>query len=294
MKANAREIRAALLVAQSGRTPLGINKTLQRFALDGIGRVEGKQYIASVKDRERIKQWLASQGIDWRSAPETLFEGTREDVSGRGINEKNARLQTGANRVLVRPVGPGVVLNGAPLPLIPATDAFYSIGLSAIHTLEAQAILLVENSRAFHRICDYAFKTDVQGWLAVYRGDPANPNGHPMALSLCQAYGITLIAFCDYDPAGIRIGLDCQAEQCLLPDLDSLSRLAGSAEDFQTQHEQWISVRKKLGADGSLRPWLAFLNRARAGYTQERMLSHGVPLKLVSTRLMKGTTDDPE
>src|SRR5690554_345365 len=167
MRSNSREIKTALSIVQQNIPSLRANKTLRHFADIGFGRIIGRNYVIDRQGREGLKQWLGTQGVDWQSPIGGLFEGSREEVASRSLNEKNARLLTGQGRLLISALGDGIKINGRPLPLLPVNDAFVSVGPEAVEEVTAQAIVLVENSRAFHRMRDFQHQSDLTGHLAV-------------------------------------------------------------------------------------------------------------------------------
>lgn len=266
MKRSAQKIRIALSIAQKGNSRMRLNKTLQEFADEGIGQVIGREYIADHAARLAIRQWLEAQDIDWRASAHTLFEGPREDVSRGGVNEKNAKLPTNHGRIQITIMSSGVRMNGQAIQPFPLDDSFISINPEAIEDLAADYILLVENHRAFIRIRDFLFHENLTRTLAIYRGDTKDHlHGESWARKFKERFDIKLITFPDFDAGGLHIALGARSDGLLLPEIEAVRTLRGSSEDYQTQFNQWVHVKKNQRLVDVAAPWLNLYGDKKKG-----------------------------
>ncbi len=285
MKPDRNVIQQALKVAQSYEPEYPATKGLRDLASRGMGEIVANRYRVTRGNRKDIREWLGHQDIDWRM-PAGGFSGDKIAAAGLAVNEKLGRPEGSTARVWVTALGEDVRLNGQTLPII--DGAYVSIAMNSMTDLQAAMVVLVENKAAFTGL--YRVQGDFQrrGVLGVYRGDPTIPHGQLWARLVCTQYDIPLAAYCDFDPAGLDIALTSGARMALLPDLDALSELEGSPEDFRNQHIQWQRLRA-LGDTHPLGRHADHLGKTTHGFTQERLIAHGITHQWLS--LDQGVSD---
>jgi len=276
-----RVIQAALTVVKPGPQTYPANASRKELAVLGYGKIVGRQYLITRDDREKLRTWLAREGISWDLPAAAYGTGHREDTAAQSIHEKHAHRTAQGKRVLLQPLATGIFINGQEIPVLSLQDACLSVSPDAITTLDADALLVVENSRAFHRLRDQRLTDSHNRWLAVYRGDPQHASGQTWARDIAQRQQVRLFAYTDFDPAGMIIALGMEAEQMLLPNLEDMAGLAGSEPDFDRQQTQWTQLQSSVPANSALAPWVDHLRKHKAGFTQERMLAAGVALETV-------------
>lgn len=276
-----RVIQAALVVAQSAKRNFPINRSRESLASQGYGKLVGREYLITPAERDRLKTWLEREGVPCDTPPNQYGTGHREEAAAHSLHEKHAERGTHDKRVLVQALGPGVRVNGQEIPVLPLEDACLSIAGDSVRTLEGGALVVVENSRAFHRFRDLRLAVAPHRWLAIYRGDTQHGSGQSWAQAMAHKYRLQLYAYPDFDPAGLAIALDMGAEQVLLPDLDELADFPGSDADFDRQQDQWSRVQNVVAPGSVLAQWVDFLAKRKAGFTQERLLAAGKTLELV-------------
>lgn len=285
MKTTRREVQQALRIAQSYDPSFKVNQTLKDLAARGFGHVSGQDYKISREERRNLKQWLQRQGISWQ-IPWSSFDGDRVQTAEMAVNEKLARTGAQDGRVLIATWGGGALLNGQPVP--EWTGGYVSAVADSLETVECDRIVLVENLAAFTALHRLVGAFENQRLLAVYRGDPSRSSGQSWARDIADRTGIPLAAFVDFDPAGLAIALQVQAESILLPELSALDSVQGSAEDFTNQNIQWEWLRN-TDAGPAFRDCLTALAARRQGFTQERMIGLGIPHNWVE--LNRGAQD---
>jgi len=273
MKPSRSLVKQALKVAQSPRQEFRLNKALAQLSEQGFGTCFGRSYQIDRVARKALRDWLAAGGIAW-TTPLSALDGDRIDVSRFVTNEKVATQTTAAKRVLVAPMGPEVQINGHPLPVI--EGAFISMAIGDIVTVDARQLLIIENKAAFERMAALSGDFDRLGVLAVYRSDPQNPHGQQWAQQAASWNNIPLAACMDFDPAGLSMGISSGAQRLLVPKLEDLMHLDGSQDDFRNQHIDWLRLRPLADNPHTLTHWVRFLRDRRAGFTQERLISHAV------------------
>ncbi|MEH6708577.1 MAG: hypothetical protein V7667_11455 [Alloalcanivorax venustensis] len=282
-----RVIQAALTVAQSAKREHKANRSHEVLANKGYGRVVGREYVVTPAERDMLQTWLKREGVPWDTPPEYYGTGHREEVAAHSLHEKHASRSTHDKRVLVQALSPGVRVNGHELPVLPVENACLSLSSDSIRSLEAGALVVIENSRAFHRFRNQPLAVEPHRWLAVYRGDTQHASGQSWAQAMAQRHRLRLYAYPDFDPAGLAIALDLGAEKILLPDIDELADFPGSEADFDRQQDQWTRVQNTVTPGSVLAQRVDFLGERKAGFTQERLLAAGKTLELVAIERLK-------
>jgi hypothetical protein len=276
MKPSRREIQQALKVVQSASSTFTVNQTLKELQQRGFGHCVGKEYRIERQQKRMLKEWLGQQGINWQTSW-AAFSGDRVQTAASAIDEKLSKSTDEGKRILIGAWGCPAI-NGEQLPQLPG--GYLSMPQEAITSIECDYLVLIENYPAFTRLSEASGHFKGLHLLAVYRGDPERPNGQVWAREMAGRTGIPLAAYADFDPAGLCIAFQSGAQHLILPELDSLSGIRGSAVDFTNQHIQWEHLRNMV-MPASMLPYIQFLERRREGFTQERQIAQHADLKLV-------------
>ncbi|GBO90449.1 DUF7281 domain-containing protein [Marinobacter salsuginis] len=283
MKPSRREIQQALKVVQSASSNFTVNQTLKELQQRGFGYCVGKEYRIERLQKRLLKDWLRQHGINWQT-PWSAFSGDRVQTAASAIDEKLSKRTDEGKRILMGALGCPAI-NGQQIPQLPG--GYLSMPQEAITWIECDYLVLVENYPAFTRLSETSGHFKGLRLLAVYRGDPERPNGQVWAREMAGRTGIPLAAYADFDPAGLCIAFQSGAQHLILPELESLSVVQGSAEDFTNQHIQWEHLRNMV-MPASLQPYFRFLEQRREGFTQERQIAQHTTLKLVSMAPARG------
>jgi len=268
----------ALKLAQSSNKAIPVNVSLRELADRGFGRITGRNLNFTTADRRAVRNWLESQGIDWKTSP-SAFNNDRMGAAELAVDEKLGLAAPNEQRVLMSAMGPDVLINGQPLPVI--HGAVIDLPAAQIHSLSARYLLLVENKAAFQNMHRIAGHFEKEGVLAIYRGDCKASHAQRWARQAADVHEINLATYMDFDPAGIDMGLAAHASAVLVPDIHSLEELKGNSADFRNQHIQWQHLRQDDQTPAALEAWLAYLARRQQGFTQERMIAHSIPHQLI-------------
>lgn len=273
MKPTRRDIQQALKVAQSSSLRFRANQSLAALSGRGFGHVTNDEFRISRGERRRLKQWLSQQGITWQT-PWSTFDGDRLQTAEAAINEKLAKAGATESRILVATWGGGPLINKQRVP--DWEGGYVSATTASLSAIECDCVLIVENFAAFTALHKVTGDLGRKRILAVYRGDPERSSGLSWARDIAGRAGIPLVAYVDFDPAGLAIALQVGAEAVLLPRLSALDTVQGSGEDFTNQHIQWEQL-KKMAVGPDLQPYITEMETRRQGFTQERMIGLKVP-----------------
>lgn len=201
------------VVQQPAPVRLRPGKTLAAFARDyNLGRARGAQLEFSAADQQQIRGLLqARAGIDAdRVTPQSWLGLSRAESLGLGADEKLSRAPVRRDRVAVKPLpGRPLHLDGEALRLPPRChielDGRRCAGLIGPGH---ERVLLIENWEAFDALDALRLDLSAAGAdaLVVWRGGGEGCRSDH-ALALLAALGRPVLAFVDYDPAGLLIAL---------------------------------------------------------------------------------------
>ena len=286
-----RYVEACLKVAKSGSKSSHATKTHIRIAENGFGQIVGNKFLVTATQKEGIKAFLTNMGIDWRQT------FNREEITSRltaarlSSQEKLFSQSIKRKWFKVKPLIGDVQVQGKTLPIIDGvhyelTD-FVTCGLEML----SGTMLIVENIEVFAEVQQVTKYLDIipRPVLAIYRGDPQSNKGVNFARDLKHIEPtIKVGVFADFDPAGIEIGLSMKPNFILLPDLtflDSIESLKSRLLQpnlFQQQHHQYLRLNNYLSSNHiCLSPYLLWLNKHKAGITQEHLIVNNIPLKVI-------------
>lgn len=192
------------------------------------GQVRGDYLYFSASEREALRRQCRRL---WGFDPiEDRIDGDRHAAAALGaLDEKIARQRPDEGFVLLK----GALPSGLPV-LSPGLSL--RVPLTALDLPAIEQLLLVENLDSFDAIEQYALPAELAGSLILYRGHGGLARGARQLLGALPT-SCRIIAFTDYDPAGLQIALTLpQLDALLLPQLTPALLEKGSREHFQRQH----------------------------------------------------------
>ncbi len=245
----------------------------------GIGQLDGPYVILSRAHHGQVCDLvLAQTGINLL---EHLPTGDRIDVARQIGNEKLFSEAPGRHHVVITSHCGQLTLNERVIPLLPGSSCRIDWRNIAI---TAEAVIVIENLKAF----DCFHLANIPGSLsrawALYRGHDVSSQAVKDFLAQVPD-GIPIIAFSDYDPAGLIISrTTTRVTHFLLPDRDAaFQKPIGNSELFKRQH---ASVTHLINhpLPPQLTPYFNQLQDKQLCVSQEQMLGLAMPLVLVEAR----------
>ena len=165
----------------------------------------------------------------------------------------------------------------APLPTLPP-EMSLRVPLNSLDLAAITQVLVIENLDSFDDWQHYAAPIELAGSLLLYRGHGGLARGARRLLASLPP-ATPVVAFVDYDPAGLAIAASLNATHLLLPALDGALLEKGSREHFMHQSRQAAHLDSlELGR------WQAVWNemkRHRCSIKQQHMLALHAPLHLL-------------
>ncbi|MGL6122712.1 MAG: DUF7281 domain-containing protein [Shewanella sp.] len=257
----------------------GIYRELEVGELD-----ESEKYLCfAPKDFDLLRQGvLALMGLDLRQLD---FNVDRMAMSAISHNEKLANIRPEAEYVLLKFLG----FTSSPLGISPRISMRVPITEAQDYCAEIKvaAILVVENLDVFDDIHQARLPEDLTNLMVIYRG-----SGHHSPIGVRHFLGsmtgkLPIIAFTDFDPAGLQIAHTLTGmTHCLVPQLALTApaellaiRQINSTNDFDKQAQQ-----VKYLHNTELKHWQTlalWLNQHRISIKQQHLLAHGLELVLV-------------
>lgn len=243
-----------------------------------------KWLFLSVQDlaqlRQDVKKYL---GLD------LLFDDFNVDrmaMSAKSHNEKLANIRPEAEYVLMKYLG----FESSPTGISTRTSLRIPLDEAQkhCHELNVAAILVVENLDVFDVIHQARLPQDLTHVMVIYRG-----SGHHSPIGVrhflrSMAGKLPIIAFTDFDPAGLQIAhtligmTHCVAPQLALTapaDLLAIAQI-NSTRDFDKQAKQ-----AKYLQNADLKHWqklAVWLNQHRISIKQQHLLHHRLELVLLA------------
>jgi len=243
----------------------------------GIGYLDGHFVILNRDDHIRIQELVLNQiGIDLL---EHLPSGDRIQVSLKTGNEKFAAEAPGRHYIALTSWSKQLNINGQTIPLLPG--ASYRIDWRNLD-MRPDCIIVVENLQAFDNFYMAKLPQELANAWVLYRGH----NISSKAVKDCLAAmpeGIPIIAFSDYDPAGLIISkTTIGVTQFLLPEIDvAFQQAHGTRERFESQHAS-VTHLTNNPLPGTLSAHYDRLLNERLCVSQEQMLALEMSLLLIN------------
>lgn len=265
-------IQQLLRAAQTEQDDLPAGKTTRDIvATLGFGRTQGRRWVVSAGDRERIRAYLRdAEGIDPTTPPDAWQDATRIEAAHLGENEKLAAKRPRDGRVALR--APGTLqINGTRLRLPPGS--FLDIPCADVRITDHDCLIVVENFEAFVAFESAVIALPYRSPVLAYRGD--STNSPDASHHLARTSPIPVLVWPDYDPAGLAIAQAVPNAGGIIAPAEPKTALAahGRSALFLQQLAQLDGLR----AIGEWRKIEAVMRAARRGLDQERMIAKGVP-----------------
>ena len=242
-----------------------------------------KHLCFAPRDFELLRQGvLALMGLDLR---ELDFNVDRMTMSAKSHDEKLANIRPEAEYLLLKFLG----FTSQPFAISALTSLRVPIdgAQDYCRTLKVSAILVIENLDVFDVIQQARLPVDLTNLMVVYRG-----SGHHSPIGVqhflqAMANKTPIIAFTDFDPAGLQIAHTLTGvTHCVMPQL-ALSAPAqllaiaqiNSSSDFDKQAKQ-----AKYLQHADLHNWQKFacwISQHRLSIKQQHLLAHELELVLV-------------
>lgn len=148
-----------------------------------------------------------------------------------------------------------------------------------IDLLSVKNVVVIENLTAFDHIHLANLPQQLMSALFIYRGhEESNSKGLIRLLKklpkTCQ-----IIAFTDFDPAGLKIALTLpNVNACLLPEINQELNSTSHQEDFDKQHASMVFLQNQPSPN--LQKFIRAIEVNRLSIKQEHMLVTKTPLFL--------------
>ncbi len=235
------------------------------------GQVRGDYLYFTASEREALRRQCRKL---WGFDPiEDRIDGDRHSAAALGaIDEKIAAQRPDDGFVLVKGNLP------AGLPQL-AAGLSLRVPLATLELAAIDQLLLVENLDSFDAIAQYPLPAELADALILYRGHGGLARGARQLLGALPD-SCRVIAFPDYDPAGLQIALTLpRLDALLLPQLTPALLEKGSREHFQRQHGA-IQFLQQAPLGGWQLVW-AQMRAAGVSVKQQQMLASGCALQLL-------------
>lgn len=242
----------------------------------GVGRRDGRVFRFDATTREKIKGILAAHNYDWRQDISAFNQMSRAEVSQLSGNEKDTSRPVRVGRVAIKSLpGRPLLFSSGEVHLPPGANLDVSMEWIAANSLH-ESVLVIENWECFERSHEVGLLLEVDGNpLVVYRGDKdVYSTAHSYAL--LKVLKRPVIAFVDFDPAGILIAKTLPYfEAMLVPSDEVLNDLLekGCPQRFSVQYSSHtVGTLESLESSQLRQVWGLIKSRARAA-PQEKMIS---------------------
>ncbi|WP_339080613.1 hypothetical protein [Pseudomonas sp. TMP9] len=185
------------------------SKGLKRFCEEyNIGRPSGAAMIISAQDKGRVDAILKAEGIDAEMINGVdLNSISRAEALKYAQNEKITDAPVRTARVAVKSLPGRPLLIGGEAIILPAGANLDVAWAQVVELCAHESVLLVENWEAFEAIHRVTLDLSRAGDnpLVLFRGSPVYQQDSTSRL--LEALAVPVIAFVDFDPAGLLIAL---------------------------------------------------------------------------------------
>ena len=269
------QIQALLRACQDASGVLARTKAAESLASNlGFGRIAGRRWLVAHDDRVRIEHYLLTvERVDPATDALAWSDADRIGATRLGANEKLAGRQPREGRVALRAPG-GIRVDGRKLDLPKA--AYLDLRVSAAMQLDHDALIVVENFEAFVNFEDACIDLPLAKPLLVFRGDALNTQD--AVLSLLQHTSLPVVAWPDFDPAGLLIAKVLPHCRAMIAPADADQALARFGRP-----DLYLAQLREMESTAAPDAWVALrdaLRRQRRGIDQERMIAESIPLRL--------------
>jgi len=245
-----------------------------------IGQIINNKWQLDSLDIQLIRDYLKAKGFCKKMFDDAVLE-KRGSASQYYDDEKTAHAVT-AKRLMIA-CHSKVTINQDSLPLHRAT----MVTVDELLELSPSQIVIIENSETFYDIALHVYQIEhlvESDCVFVYRGGPGHSTD--AIQGFIQQYRGEVIAFFDYDLAGMSLFNMKGINKLILPDLQQIKELHENTNIklnqphlFSNQAPQWFSRVNSLADESPcslLANYCNYLIKYQFGVTQERLLSNKV------------------
>ncbi len=289
MKLSALIIKSVNNLLSSNQGKVKLDSSLGRFLLDyqdlaRVDEISGHMFFnASQKHQLQTQLYQdhgkAIWGVD-------VTNKSRLDVAKIHANEKLAGVGPDAQFVLIKSRSGNLseLLSSGMQTVLPLGTSL-RCSLSELLIKNIECLIVVENLAAFDAIHTAMLPEQLNSALFVYRGHDRLAKGCQSLLNLVheQSPNTPLIAFCDYDPDGLKIALTLpHVSQFIYPELNSQQGgELNTVEDYLHQSSAMHYLQKHHNQPGCvIASHISKLRADKLSIKQEHMLAHKLPLML--------------
>lgn len=148
-----------------------------------------------------------------------------------------------------------------------------------IDLLSVKNVVVIENLTAFDHIHLANLPQQLMSALFVYRGHEEHNTKGLIRLLKKLPKTCQIIAFTDFDPAGLKIALTLpNVNACLLPEINQELNSTSHQEDFDKQHASMVFLQNQ--SSPNLQKFIRAIEVNRLSIKQEHMLVTKTPLFL--------------
>lgn len=201
------------------------------------------------------------------------IDADRIGATRLGANEKLAGRQLREGRFALRAPG-GIRVEGRGLDL-PKT-AYLDLRVSETMQLDHDALILVENFEAFVNFEDACIGAPFAKPLLIFRGDAVNTQD--AVLALLQHTSLPVIAWTDFDPAGLLIAKALPRCREVIAPADP-----GEALARLWRADLYLTQMREMDSTSAPDAWVSLrdaLRQYRRGIDQERMIAERLSLRV--------------
>jgi hypothetical protein len=277
-----REFEVVQRALQRAERKVKLNVTWRRIHEEmGIGDPVGASLVLSHDDRAQLRDWLNRKtGVDPLSKEK--LGATRMDVAQKGRDEKLAEGTVFGGMIKVtRADGTALKLTSGPAIVPPG--ALLNVEPESL-VVAQEAVVIVENGAVMRHWHEINLPDPIKSAILVYRGHGEDAR-HVLNLMKDGGAG-SRVGFFDFDPAGLQMGLTLPVDALLIPvEWQTLTADASWVVDFNKHEAFWHQGEAlrylKSHAPASLATLIRHMEQHQLALTQEHIVKHRIPLKLV-------------
>ncbi len=272
-----RELEAIHKFLSSRRQDVADNSLWRRVTeLTETGKTVGKRIEFTARDLERLRQFVIREaGVDPTLDGLPRVRATQAD---RTSNEKLALGGVFETMVtFTRPAGGVIPVGGN--PFVPS-GAFLSIpAQNLLDRLDvAETVVVVENGQTLIDAGRIRWPEDMSNPIVVYKGHGSSQKALVSWLRTLPREQV--VAYFDFDPAGMMMASRYPAGACLIPKSWQALRESESGNKLREFHLQSTSAKQLESANNLPADIRNHILRNRLSFTQEYLTAKGFELTL--------------
>ncbi len=278
-----REFEVVQRALQRAEGKVKLNATWRRVHEEtGIGDLVGVSLMLSHDDRIQLRDWLNRKtGVDPLSKEK--LGATRMEVAQQGRDEKLAAGRVFGGMIKVaRADGTAIKLTSGPATVPPCT--LLNVEPEALIVAQ-ESVVVVENGAVMRHWQEINLPSSIKSAILIYRG---HGDDAQHVLNLLKGGGAARrVGFFDFDPAGLQMGLTLPVDSLLIPaEWPTLTTNAEWVRDYNKPEAFWHQGEAlrylKSHAPAPLTTLVRHMEQHQLALTQEHIVKHRIPLKLIS------------